>query len=50
MIADRRLRELPIYGVFHAGDTDGILSGLEQSLPLRLLRQRGRTLLKRSIP
>jgi len=35
LLRDTRLQELPIYGVFNAGDARGFVSALEQAYPLR---------------
>lgn len=43
-IQDARLRKLPVYGVFNAGDTRGFLAALQQSYPLQPISQsRNRT-------
>ncbi len=45
-LRDAELKELPLYGVFNAGDTAGFISALEQTYRLRAIEiSKNRTLL-----
>jgi transmembrane sensor len=42
LLSDPRLGELPVYGVFNAGDSSGIVSALERAFPVRARTVPGR--------
>jgi transmembrane sensor len=42
LLADPVLGELPVYGVFNVGDSDGIVSALERAFPVKALSVPGR--------